>query len=882
MTNLDNQGINLIDLDWSDPIKRTESTYRANYTHDMYLEQRRHQLGYYTAKELEDPQIKKRYDIQQQRAREKKERDREYRRRERQHDISKRIEQEEMNDLQNKRYEVNAERNKVRRRMLELEESGLIHSKEYRDLAEKESAFIASQMELKSAQQVKRESQWNKNKPLELPAPKEGAPMFEGGAVPSVIADAADFNDHTIYNKNKFERKLNGKRRRRHDFFGSASYFDDAKVVPSPWKTKGNEINNLNNKTYENWRKQYTESGLWFKGNGETQSFSKLGFKDLEGPSVYKKGVFNTDHEWLLKSWANTTNDELNDYIKRLQSEGYSKKDLIQIKQQLLDDIEGSKGFLVDRFVEKTNTNKGIKIVNIDGEEYGLLGGGRWIGKNLSMSGINIKTGEMIDIGQKLLNENMSLDEQYEFVKSMENAQTKTAEEIQESIKNFKIENTAEKTFGNTVEETLENATENVLEETVEAAGETIAKEVIEEGTEKILKEATGINVELDDLNKKRTPKKLKKGTGKYKNKTGKQIYEKSRYWGFDYNNGDDIYVHGTKKGTSRFDKKDLYKNDTNTRTNNTNNYADDIKKKLKEIDSWSDDYIRGLSEEDIINYSDNGEVFEKLYDRWNELNSSANTNTNTNTSGDNKQTKQNKQKTKNVFDDYAEWKEASDVLDYTNPEKYYYTGNYRFDTNPETGIPDIDQYKKHTRNLEEIGYDVPIIESIDADGRPIKGDIRQVRPDVDLPKGAPRKTGLNKYLDDFKNMGFIEKAMTLGNVAGAVSDYKNARREGHGVVSSAIRAGTEFALGEALGMYYPLYLLAKEAPGLVIQGTEMLYKENRKMNSAANQQVFGGAQFQDTQQLATMRQSGMEMAKMAQYNLQQTLMGQEATYLHR
>ena len=150
------------------------------------------------------------------------------------------------------------------------------------------------------------------------------------------------------------------------------------------------------------------------------------------------------------------------------------------------------------------------------------------------------------------------------------------------------------------------------------------------------------------------------------------------------------------------------------------------------------------------------------------------------------------------------------------------------------------------------------------------------------MPDGMPAKTGISKYLDDFKNMGFMEKVMTLGNVAGAVSDYKNARREGHGVVSSAIRAGTEFAIGEALGLYYPLYLLAKEAPGLVIQGTEMLYKENRKMNSAANQQVFGGAQFQDTQQLATMRQSGMEMAKMAQYNLQQTLMGQEATYLHR
>jgi hypothetical protein len=76
--------------------------------------------------------------------------------------------------------------------------------------------------------------------------------------------------------------------------------------------------------------------------------------------------------------------------------------------------------------------------------------------------------------------------------------------------------------------------------------------------------------------------------------------------------------------------------------------------------------------------------------------------------------------------------------------------------------------------------------------------------------------------------------------------------------------------------------MAAKEVPGLVMKGAETLYKENRRMNSAANFQTFGDAQFQDTQQLATMRQSGMEMAKMAQYNLQQTLMGNEATYLHR
>ena len=153
---------------------------------------------------------------------------------------------------------------------------------------------------------------------------------------------------------------------------------------------------------------------------------------------------------------------------------------------------------------------------------------------------------------------------------------------------------------------------------------------------------------------------------------------------------------------------------------------------------------------------------------------------------------------------------------------------------------------------------------------------------DVDLPEISREGGSISTYLKEFSNMGFFDKVQTLGAAAGAVSEYKNARRQGHGVVSSTIRAGVDFALGEAMGMYYPLFLLAKEAPGMIVKGSEMLYKENRKMNSAANQQIFGNAQFQDTQQLATMRQSGMEMAKMAQYNLQQTLMGNEAIYFHR
>ena len=148
---------------------------------------------------------------------------------------------------------------------------------------------------------------------------------------------------------------------------------------------------------------------------------------------------------------------------------------------------------------------------------------------------------------------------------------------------------------------------------------------------------------------------------------------------------------------------------------------------------------------------------------------------------------------------------------------------------------------------------------------------------------------GTFRVLDDaddaakIKMPGKASMLGTAGAVIGAISDYKDARRKGHGVISSGLRAAGSFVLGEMIGWKGQLALMAVKAlPSAAIKGTSMLYQENRRMNSAANQGVFGSAQFQDTQQLATMRQSGMEMAKMSQYNLQQTLMGNEATYLHR
>lgn len=182
----------------------------------------------------------------------------------------------------------------------------------------------------------------------------------------------------------------------------------------------------------------------------------------------------------------------------------------------------------------------------------------------------------------------------------------------------------------------------------------------------------------------------------------------------------------------------------------------------------------------------------------------------------------------------------------------------------------------------------VPNVEDFDFHDAPIPDMPSSEMPDTewvdDLVNNADdiAEEAVESGAKGLGKLGTMDKIMSGVNVLGAIGDYKTARRKGHGVISSAVRAGAQFAIYEALGLWALPVTLLQHTPGAIIKGADMLYKENRRMNSAANNQIFGDAEFMDTQQLATMRQSGMEMAKMAQYNLQQTLMGNEATYLHR
>lgn len=149
------------------------------------------------------------------------------------------------------------------------------------------------------------------------------------------------------------------------------------------------------------------------------------------------------------------------------------------------------------------------------------------------------------------------------------------------------------------------------------------------------------------------------------------------------------------------------------------------------------------------------------------------------------------------------------------------------------------------------------------------------------IEKGT--KEGIEELGESNLKKIFNKRAMgVLFSGAFAISDYKTAREEGKGVVRSALKAGVQFAEGEILGAAMIPIGLAKAAPMMAIKGVETAQTMTRQMNSVQRLQTFGNTTFQDTQQLATMRQSGMELAKMSQYNLQQSIMGNEAQYMHR
>ena len=96
--------------------------------------------------------------------------------------------------------------------------------------------------------------------------------------------------------------------------------------------------------------------------------------------------------------------------------------------------------------------------------------------------------------------------------------------------------------------------------------------------------------------------------------------------------------------------------------------------------------------------------------------------------------------------------------------------------------------------------------------------------------------------------------------------------------------AALAFVLPELMGFgTYLGYEFVKNAPSLVLSGAQNISQTVREYErDIQNQAPFRANTFVDSQQIYTMRQAGMALAEQSKYALQQSLMGDEARFMHR
>lgn len=125
-----------------------------------------------------------------------------------------------------------------------------------------------------------------------------------------------------------------------------------------------------------------------------------------------------------------------------------------------------------------------------------------------------------------------------------------------------------------------------------------------------------------------------------------------------------------------------------------------------------------------------------------------------------------------------------------------------------------------------------------------------------------------------------IKTGMNAFFVYQGISDYNENRNEGDDVIVSASKA----AVSTALGFANPALFAALTVSDIAKPAFEFLNGERQQMRqiSVNNLIPFSGSSFMDNKNYATMRQAGMAQAKKSEFTLQQSMMGNEARYLHR
>lgn len=115
------------------------------------------------------------------------------------------------------------------------------------------------------------------------------------------------------------------------------------------------------------------------------------------------------------------------------------------------------------------------------------------------------------------------------------------------------------------------------------------------------------------------------------------------------------------------------------------------------------------------------------------------------------------------------------------------------------------------------------------------------------------------------------------------LNDYSSRRDEGDSVLSAAFGAAAQQGLAMATGFKgYMAFELLRNS-GVIVDALESLSAQRRAYYANEQYQApFRTNTFVDNEQLYTMRQAGMELAKQAKYKQVAAMMGNEARYMHR
>ena len=121
-------------------------------------------------------------------------------------------------------------------------------------------------------------------------------------------------------------------------------------------------------------------------------------------------------------------------------------------------------------------------------------------------------------------------------------------------------------------------------------------------------------------------------------------------------------------------------------------------------------------------------------------------------------------------------------------------------------------------------------------------------------------------------------------NVASGYMDYSDARDRGASVPGALAEGALGFILPELMGIVpYIGYQVASGVGSFAVGTYQNAQVQMRQLDrDARNQMPFRNYTFVDGPQIATMRQAGLALARRSKYELQQTVMGNEARYLHR